>query len=127
MTSPRVLLTTLSVRTSAKGQPYLSGRFGKASVMALEGQPDKHGNPTWNVFLGDPDPQDGPQRPAAGPPERDPAPGRENDPRGAGASPGGPGRLSQRESETARRDRVAGEVATAYGLGENDPDDPLPF
>jgi hypothetical protein len=77
MTSPRVLLTTLSVRTSAKGQPYLSGRFGKAAVMALEGQPDKHGNPTWNVFLGDPDPQDGPQRPAAGPPERDPAPGRE--------------------------------------------------
>jgi hypothetical protein len=94
MTSPRVLLTTLAAWTSARGRPYLSGRLGKASVVALEGQPDKHGNPTWNdVFLGDPDPQDGPQRPAAGPPERDPAPGRGgNGLRHAGARPGDSGR-----------------------------------
>jgi hypothetical protein len=72
MTNPRVLLTTLSVRTSAKGRSYLSGWLGKASVVAFAGQPDKHGNPTWDVFLAEPEPREGPPRPPAKPPERDP-------------------------------------------------------
>jgi hypothetical protein len=38
MTSPRVLLTTLSVRVSAKGRQYLSGWLGKASVVAWHRQ-----------------------------------------------------------------------------------------
>jgi hypothetical protein len=80
MTSPRVLLTTLSVRVSAKGRQYLSGWLGKASVVAFAGQPDKHGNPTWDVYLSEPEMRDGPQRPSAKPPERDSAAGR---PRGA--------------------------------------------
>jgi hypothetical protein len=57
MTNPRVLLTTLSVRTSAKGRPYLSGWLGKASVVAFEGEPDRWGNPTWDLFLAEPEPR----------------------------------------------------------------------
>ena len=127
MTSPRVLLTTLSVRVSAKGRQYLSGWLGKASVVAFEGQPDEHGNPTWDVFLAEPEPRNGPQRPIASPPERDSGSGREIEPRSTDARPEGSQRPLRRESATARRERVAGEVATAYGLGEGDPDDALPF
>ena len=48
---PRVLLLTLSERTSGQGNRYLSGWLGKASVVAFAGEPDKHGNPTWDVFV----------------------------------------------------------------------------
>ena len=51
MSGPRVHLVTLSVRQSAKGNQYLSGWLGKASVVAFAGEPDKFGNPTWNIFL----------------------------------------------------------------------------
>jgi hypothetical protein len=127
---PSIVLAELWERESQHGNRYFSGFWGDLSVALLRDGERPH--PTrpdetvvvWRLVAQE---RDRPPRPPAKPPERDPAPGRENDPRGAGASPGGPGRLSQRESETARRDRVAGEVATAYGLGENDPDDPLPF
>jgi hypothetical protein len=127
MTSPRVLLTTLSVRTSARGRPYLSGWLGKASVVAFEGQPDKHGHPSWDVFLAEPEPRDAVSRPPAKASGPDSGSGRPTEPSAAGAHPDGPGRPLRRESEAARRERVAGEVATAYGLGEGDPDDVLPF
>ena len=58
MNNARVLLATLSVRTSAKGNPYLSGRLGKANVVAFAGEPDKFGNPTWDVFLAAPEPKE---------------------------------------------------------------------
>src|SRR4051794_14338953 len=64
---PRVLLLTLSERTSGQGNRYLSGWLGKASVVAFPGEPDKHGNPTWDLFVSTPEP-----RPEAGQ-ERDPA------------------------------------------------------
>src|SRR3954447_17306122 len=54
---PRVLLLTLSERTSAKGNAYLSGWLGKASVVAFRGEPDKHGNPTWDLFVSTPEPR----------------------------------------------------------------------
>jgi hypothetical protein len=57
MSNGRVLLATLSVRTSAKGRPYLSGWLGKASVVAFEGKPDKYGNPTWDLYLSEPEPR----------------------------------------------------------------------
>jgi len=57
MTGNRVLLMTLSCRTSAKGNSYLAGWLGKASVVAFAGEPDKFGNPTWNVFLSEPEPR----------------------------------------------------------------------
>jgi hypothetical protein len=58
--SPRILLTTLSVRTSAKGRPYLSGFLGKSRVVAFEGEADRFGNPTWDIFVAEPEPRDGP-------------------------------------------------------------------
>jgi hypothetical protein len=58
---PRVLLLTLSERTSAKGNPYMSGWLGKASVVAFRGEDDKHGHPTWDLFVSTPEP-----RPEAG-------------------------------------------------------------
>lgn len=59
MSASRVLLTTLSRRTSTKGNEYLAGWLGKASVVAFPGQPDKFGNPTWDLFLSQPEPRDG--------------------------------------------------------------------
>src|SRR5688572_11497816 len=56
MSNNKVLLTTLSVRTSSKGRPYLAGWLGKASVVAFAGEPDKFGNPTWDLFLAGPEP-----------------------------------------------------------------------
>lgn len=55
---PRVLLMQLSERTSAKGNRYLSGWLGRASVVAfLDEQPDKFGNPVWDVFVSTPEPR----------------------------------------------------------------------
>src|SRR3954471_11421427 len=54
---PRVLLLTLSERTSGRGNRYLSGWLGKASVVAFAGEPDKHGNPVWDVFVSTPEPR----------------------------------------------------------------------
>src|SRR3954447_13522113 len=55
MNPNRVLLLTLSERTSAKGNAYLSGWLGKASVVAFRGGDDKHGNPTWDLFVSTPE------------------------------------------------------------------------
>ena len=65
MANARVLLTTLSVRTSAKGRPYLSGFLGKSRVVAFEGEADRFGNPTWDIFVAEPEPRDGRRRPAS--------------------------------------------------------------
>ena len=65
MSGHRVLLTTLSVRQSAKGNKYLSGWLGKATMVAFAGEPDKFGNPTWDLFLSQPEPRDAaPREPA---------------------------------------------------------------
>src|SRR3954469_13487348 len=79
----------LSERTSAKGNRYLAGWLGKASVVAFQAEePDKFGNPVWDVFVSTPEPRTD-QRPL--PLER-PAPpaggdGRVPDPGGAPAKP----------------------------------------
>src|SRR3954466_2755006 len=80
---PKVLLLQLSERTSAKGNPYLSGWLGKASVVGFRGEePDKFGNPTWNLFISTPEPrpeagQERSQaRPERRPQSRDPGDGR---------------------------------------------------
>ena len=62
---PRVLLLTLSERTSGRGNRYLSGWLGKASVVAFAGEPDKHGNPTWDLFVSEPQPKAEAGRPTA--------------------------------------------------------------
>jgi hypothetical protein len=62
MSRPRVLLTKLSIRTSAKGNTYLSGRLGQAHLVGFKGEPDKFGNDVWDVYVSEPDP-----RPATAP------------------------------------------------------------
>jgi hypothetical protein len=57
MNANRVLLMQLSERTSAKGNAYLSGWLGKASVVAFRGEPDKHGRETWDLFVATPEPR----------------------------------------------------------------------
>ena len=52
---PKVLLMRLSQRASAKGTRYLSGYLGKAELVAfLDQEPDKLGNPQWNVYASEP-------------------------------------------------------------------------
>ncbi len=55
MSGARVLLTTLSIRTSARGNEYLSGFLGKARVVGFPGEADRFGNPTWDIFLAEPE------------------------------------------------------------------------
>jgi hypothetical protein len=71
-----VLLMQLSERTSAKGNAYLSGWLGKASVVAFRGEDDKHGNPTWDLFVSEPQPraEAAQERPQARPERRPQSP-----------------------------------------------------
>jgi hypothetical protein len=60
MSRPRVLLTRLSVRTSAKGREYLAGWLGKASVVGFKSpEPDKFGNECFDIYLSKPEPRPG--------------------------------------------------------------------
>jgi hypothetical protein len=56
MTAPRVLLSRLFERTSAKGTRYFSGRLGSAKLLAFEATdvPEDQGygaDVLWNVFM----------------------------------------------------------------------------
>jgi hypothetical protein len=125
MSNGKVLLTTLSVRTSAKGRQYLSGWLGKASVVAFEGEPDKYGNPTWDLYLSEPEPREGQQRPAQRPQERGAGSSRTTAPPRPSARPGSSQRPFRRESAAARQERAAGEAVARYGGQALD--DPIPF
>ena len=89
MSTSRVLLTTLSRRTSTKGNEYLAGWLGRASVVAFPGEPDKFGNPTWDVFLSQPEPRDGTPAPRQRAPEREATPAGTGGAPASGARPGG--------------------------------------
>jgi len=53
--SDRVLLLILSERTSARGLTYLSGWLGKAKMVGFKArEPDKYGNPVWEIFVSEP-------------------------------------------------------------------------
>jgi hypothetical protein len=74
--SDRVLLTTLSIRTSKGGRRYYVGYLAKAKLLGFPAaEPDKFGNEQIELFVVEPD-QRGPQSPAAKPPERDTVPAR---------------------------------------------------
>jgi hypothetical protein len=132
---PSIVLAELWERQSQHGNTCFSGFWGGLSVALLRDGERPH--PTrpgevvtvWKLVAQEREPRDGRQRPPAKPPEREEASAapREEAPPPAGARPEAPQRPQRRESETARRERVAGEIATAYGLGEGDPSDPLPF
>ena len=40
-----------------EGTVYLSGWLGKAQVIAFAGEPDKFGNPQWDVYVAEPSPK----------------------------------------------------------------------
>ena len=64
----KVLLLSLSERTSGKGRRYMSGWLGRASVVAFPGEADKYGNPTWELYVATPQPRgDGAAGDRAGP------------------------------------------------------------
>src|SRR3954447_2881201 len=97
----------LSERTSAKGNRYLAGWLGKASVVAFQAEePDKFGNPVWDVFVAEPQPraeqqQSKPEARQARRPEaeqeREVRPRAEPSSRSAGtAAPGAPAKPSAR-------------------------------
>ena len=54
---PKVLLLTLTQKTSAKGNVYLSGWLGKARVVGFRGEDDDQGHPVWNVYVSEPEPR----------------------------------------------------------------------
>src|SRR6478672_3135236 len=94
---PHVLLLTLSERTSGKGNRYMSGWLGKASVVAFAGEPDKHGNPTWDLFVSEPQPRGeaGQARRPEAEPKRELRPRPEPSSRSAGtAAPNAPAKPS---------------------------------
>jgi hypothetical protein len=65
MSRPKVLLTKLSIRTSAKGNTYLSGRLGQANIVGFKAtEPDKFGNECWDIFASEPEPREGTSVPA---------------------------------------------------------------
>jgi hypothetical protein len=55
---PKVLLMTLSQRTSGKGNTYLSGWLGKARLVGFRGEDDERGNPVWQIYAAEPAPRE---------------------------------------------------------------------
>jgi hypothetical protein len=52
---PKVLLMQLAERTSDRGTRYFSGWLGKARLVGfLADEPDRDGNPLWNVYAAEP-------------------------------------------------------------------------
>lgn len=49
-THGKLLLMTLTERTSSRGTQYLQGILNGLSVVAFQGEPNQWG-PTWNVFI----------------------------------------------------------------------------
>jgi hypothetical protein len=134
---PSLVLCELWQRESSRGNVYFSGFLGGLSVALLRDGERPH--PTrpdetivvWKLLLQERQPRPAAQKPAASPPERDEAPmPAKQAPAVAGARPGGsqpPQRRYRPEGKAAQRERVSAEIASGYGLGEGDPDDPLPF
>jgi hypothetical protein len=97
--SPGVLLAILPQHTSVRDRPYLSGWLGKARLVAFAGEPDARGDPTWELYVAEPEPREGPLRPPPRPSERDSGSGTVNGTLGAparllrplGGSPGAGG------------------------------------
>ncbi|WP_191057509.1 hypothetical protein [Geminicoccus harenae] len=96
--APKVLLTTLTERTSAKGNVYLTGWLAKARVVGFRGEDDEHGNPVWNLYLSEPE-----RRENASPPGKVPGESRAGSQEGAARQ----GRSSTSVSPELRRQQRA--------------------
>ncbi len=108
MSAPnRVLLLTPSQRVSGKGNTYLSGWLGRASVVGFAGEPDRFGDPTFDLHVATPVPRDEPE-PAS------PAAGREQN--GPAKAPAGPvARREGRDGSRHRRPRPGAPAASPAG------------
>jgi hypothetical protein len=105
MNEPRVLWLRLRERVSAKGTAYLTGLSGEARVVGFKSkEPNKFGNPVWDLFL-QPPRQDRPSRDA----ERGRATGQALEEVARGWS-------------QAERDRYTQELAAKFK-----PDEEIPF
>ena len=47
----RVLLCSLSFRTSKAGRTYATGYLGRAKLLCFPGEDDRYGNKTLDVFV----------------------------------------------------------------------------
>ena len=54
---PGVLLAILPQHTSVRDRPYLSGWLGKARMVAFAAEPDARGDPTWELYVAEPEPR----------------------------------------------------------------------
>jgi len=113
---PRVKLCTLSIRTSSKGNDYLSGYLGKAKVIGFRGEPDKYGSDTWDIFVSEPEPRQD-AHDAASPAPRAPAP--------PGAPPRPRAAPARREGGGSRMEQAAS--ASYQRLGAPGLNDEIPF
>jgi hypothetical protein len=50
---PSIALSQLYERTSRSGRRYLVGRLGSAKVFVVATGADSHGNPIWQMYLGE--------------------------------------------------------------------------
>ena len=110
----KVLLATLTEHVSAKGKPYLRGWAGASNLVA-RGENDAEGRPTWNLYLAERQPREGAQAPARRPQEREATSARATEPASAGTPSASFYYAPRRESQTARQERVAAEVAERHG------------
>jgi hypothetical protein len=114
--SDRVLLTTLSIRTSKGGRRYYVGYLAKARLLGFPtAELDKFGNEQIELYVVEPEPRDGSQRPAP----------RQQTASSPPSPPGGLGRLYQRESRASRRDRAERDAIQRYGGAVLDDEIPM--
>lgn len=119
MSAPGVLLTTLSIRTSASGRQYLSGYLGKCRVVAFTGEPDRFGNETWDIFLAEPDRRSDSEHHAANG-------NRSSPPEAGGQRRSGSRIYAARPSRQAQLNAAADDAIARYGAPEQF-DDSIPF
>lgn len=106
--SNRVLLMRLAVRTSGKGNAYLSGWLGKARVVAFMGEPDQHGNECWDVYVSEPEPRQDAQEPRQ-------ASEHTRSASRAGEAPAARNGPARREGSGSRQERAARNALERYG------------
>jgi hypothetical protein len=104
MSEARVLLTRLSVRTSARGNEYLVGPLGNARLVGFKSrEPDKYGNEQWELYVAEPPPK------------------REHEPASTDALPRGETRVHRTQRRDPREEHVD-ELASRF-----QPDTEIPF
>jgi hypothetical protein len=94
---PRALFAELEIRTSERtGRAWYSAWLGRCRLTGFEADElNERGHRVIKLYVAEPEPRDGPPRPAAKPPKRDPGPRRATEPSNAGACSEGSQRPSR--------------------------------